>query len=164
MRPDTRGCAADFSRALYLRTFWLLRLPEGSRQPERESAGWNRLGDKGLYFSAASPGHIMAIHSFAPLRRCSNRRVRSSRLSFAGSWAPAAAARWMQEKRLLVQVDQTGRARGGRSATCWLRANSPFSTVGGMHGSGAAVTGLVCQQCTMRRCPRPWRWQNGFLP
>jgi len=29
----------------------LLRLPEGSRQPEREISWLNRLDDKGLYFS-----------------------------------------------------------------------------------------------------------------
>jgi len=40
----------------------LLRLPEGSRQPEREISWLNRLGDKGLYFSRIACT-LWAIHT-----------------------------------------------------------------------------------------------------
>ena len=44
------GCAFKDPGALVSQTP-LLRLPEGSRQPEREISWLNRLGDKGLYSS-----------------------------------------------------------------------------------------------------------------
>ena len=40
----------------------LLRLPEGSRQPEREISWLSRLGDKGLYFSRIACT-LWAIHT-----------------------------------------------------------------------------------------------------
>ena len=57
-----------------------------------------------------------------------------------------AAARWMQEKCLLVQVDQTGQMLVTVVCNLLVACEQLLCTI--REGtSQAAVTGLVCQQC-----------------
>ena len=75
-----------------------------------------------------------------------------------------AAARKMQEKCLLVQVDQTGQVLVAVVCNLLVASEQLLSTLG--EGAGqTAVTGLVCQQCLILVVVTALEVRvNGFLP